>query len=112
MLFYGYVTCTITIVNNEVNLVIENVDGTYTRMLRAVTNKYWRDHLKNEQLYEYIPKIIKSIRMQILGSSIITGEANMNMSLSNILPCQPRHGKHSRGCPREDVHIPNAGLPR
>ena len=28
----------------------KNIDGTYTRMLRAVTNKSRRDHLTNEQL--------------------------------------------------------------
>ena len=42
----------------------KKIDGAYTRMLRAVTNTSWRDHLTNKQLYGGIPKISKSIRMQ------------------------------------------------
>ena len=44
----------------------KNIDGAYTRILRAVMNKSWRDHLTNKQLYGGIPKISKSLRMQRL----------------------------------------------
>ena len=46
-------------------------------MLRDVTNKSWRDHLPNNQLYGDIPKIGKSIRMQRLSSLVTSGEAKM-----------------------------------
>ena len=57
-LVYGSVTWTLT------TSLEKKINRTYTRMLRAVTNKSWRDHLTNEQLYGDIPKISKSIRMQ------------------------------------------------
>ena len=60
VLVYGSVTWTLT------TALENNIGGTYTRMLRAVTNKSWRDHLSNEQLYGDITKISKSIRMQRL----------------------------------------------
>ena len=60
VLVYGSVTWTLTA------SLEKKIDGTYTRMLRAVTNKSWRDHLTNEQLYGNIPKISKSIRMHRL----------------------------------------------
>ena len=62
VLVYGSVTWTLTTSLEKK----KTIDGTYTRMLRAVTNKSWRDHLTNEQLYGDIPKISKSIRMQRL----------------------------------------------
>ena len=52
VLVYGYVTWTLT------TSLEKKIDGTYTRMLRAVTNKSWRDHLTNDQLYGDIPKLI------------------------------------------------------
>ena len=61
VLVYGCVTWTLTA------SLEKRIDGIYTRMLRTVTNKSWRDHLTNEQLYGDIPKISKSIRMQRLS---------------------------------------------
>ena len=50
VLVYGSVTWTLT------TSLEKNIDETYTRMLRAVTNKSWRDHLSNEKLYGDISK--------------------------------------------------------
>ena len=58
VLVYGSVTWTLT------QSIEKNIDGAYTRMLRVVTNKSWRDHLTNELLYGGKPKNRKSIRMQ------------------------------------------------
>ena len=60
VLVYGSVTWTLT------QSIEKKIEGAYTRILRAVTNTTWRDHLTNEQLYGGIPKISKSIRMQRL----------------------------------------------
>ena len=60
VLVYDSVTWTITTSSEK------NIYGTCTHMLRALTKKSWRDHIKNEQLYDDIPKISKYIRMQRL----------------------------------------------
>ena len=50
---YSSVTWTLT------QSIEKKGDGAYTRMIHAVTNISWRDHLTNEQLYGDIPKISK-----------------------------------------------------
>ena len=52
VLVYGSVTWTLT------TSLEKKIDGTYIRMIRAVTNKSWRDHLTNEQLCGDIPKLV------------------------------------------------------
>ena len=39
------------------------IDVSYTRMLHAVTNKSWRDHLTNEKLYGVILKKKQKMNM-------------------------------------------------
>ena len=92
MLVYGSVTWTLT------TSLEKKIDGTYTRMLRAVTNTSWRDHLTNEQLYGDIQKISKSIRMQRLR---FTGHCwrSKDEVASDLVLWQPQHGNRSRGSP-------------
>ena len=40
---------------------LEKVDGNYTRMLRAILNKSWRQHPTRHQLYGNLPPITKTI---------------------------------------------------
>ena len=69
MLVYGSVTWTLTA------SLEKKIDGTYTRMLLIVTNKSWRDHLTNEQLYGDIPKISESeVRWLLLEKQILSNE--------------------------------------
>ena len=76
----------------------KKIDGTYTRMLRAVTNKSWRDHLTNEKLYGVIQKISKSIRMQRLRFSGHNWRSKYEVA-SDLILWQPHHGNRSRGYP-------------
>ena len=39
-------------------------DGNYTRMLRAVLNKCWKQHLKKQHLYSYLPPTSKAIQVK------------------------------------------------
>ena len=39
------------------------LDGNYTRMLRAILNKSWRQHPTRHQLYGHLPPIIKTIQV-------------------------------------------------
>ena len=40
----------------------KKLDGNYTRMLRAVLNKSWRQHPTRHQLYGHLPPITKTIQ--------------------------------------------------
>ena len=92
VLVYGSVTWTLTA------SLEKKIYGTYTRMLRAVTNKSWRDHLTNEQLYGNISKISKSIRMQRLRFAGHCWRSKYIVA-SDLILWQPQNGNRSRGRP-------------
>ena len=57
MLLYGCTTGTLT------KLLEKKLDGNYTRMLRAILNKYWRQHSPKHQLYGHLPPITKLFKL-------------------------------------------------
>ena len=42
----------------------KKLDGNYTRMLRAILNKSWRQHPTKQQLYGHLPPITKAIKVR------------------------------------------------
>ena len=56
ILLYGCTTWTLT------KRLEKKLDGNYTRMLRAILNKSWRQHPTKHQLYGYLPPITKIIQ--------------------------------------------------
>ena len=42
----------------------KKLDSNYTRMLRAVLNKSWRQHPMKQQVYGHLPPIIKTIQVR------------------------------------------------
>ena len=42
----------------------KKLDGNYTRMLRAILNRSWRQHHKKQQLYGHPPPIRKTIQIR------------------------------------------------
>ena len=42
----------------------KKLDGSYTRMLRAILNKSWRQHPTKHQLYGHLPPITKTIQVR------------------------------------------------
>ena len=42
----------------------KKLDGNYTRMLRAILNKSWRQHPTKQQLYGHQPPITKTIKIR------------------------------------------------
>ena len=44
--------------------IYKKLDGNYTRMLRAILNKSWRQHPTRHQLYSRLPPITKSIQVR------------------------------------------------
>ena len=58
ILLYGCTTCTLT------KRLEKRRDGNYTRMLRAILNKSWRQHPTRHQLYGHLPPITKTIQVR------------------------------------------------
>ena len=58
ILLYGCTTWTLT------KLMEKRLYGNYTRMLRAILNKSWRQHPTKQQLYCHLPLITKSIQVR------------------------------------------------
>ena len=58
ILLYGCTTWTLT------KRLEKKLDGNYTRMLRAILNKSWRQHPTRHQLYGYLPPITKNIQVR------------------------------------------------
>ena len=56
VLIYGSTAWTLT------KHLEDKLDGTYTKMLRAILNKSWKQHPTNDQLYGNIPKVSDIIR--------------------------------------------------
>ena len=58
ILLYGCTTWTLT------KRLEKKIDGNYTRMLRAILNKSWRQHPTKHQLYRHLPPIKKTIQVR------------------------------------------------
>ena len=58
ILLYGCTTWTLT------KRLEKKLDGKYTRMLRAILNKSWRQHPTRHQLYGHLPPITKTIQVR------------------------------------------------
>ena len=58
ILLYGCITWTLT------KRLEKKLDGNYTRMLRAILNKSWRQHPTRHQVYGHLPPITKTIQVR------------------------------------------------
>ena len=58
ILLYGCTTWTLT------KRLEKKLDGSYTRMLRAILNKSWRQHPTRHQLYGHLLPITKTIQVR------------------------------------------------
>ena len=58
MLLYGCTTWTLT------KWLEKKLDGNYTRMLRAILNKSWRQQPTRHQLYGHLPPITETIQVR------------------------------------------------
>ena len=58
ILLYGCTTWTLT------KRLKKKLDGNYTRMLRAILNKSWRQHPTRQQLYGQLPPVTKTIQVR------------------------------------------------
>ena len=58
ILLYGCTTWT------QTKRLEKKLDGNYTRMLRAILNKSWKQHPTRHQLYGHLPPITKTIQVR------------------------------------------------
>ena len=63
ILLYGCTSWTLT------KRMEKKLDGNYTRILRAILNKSWRQHPTRHQLYGHLPPISKTIMQDTAGEA-------------------------------------------
>ena len=76
------------------------LNGTYTRMLRAVLDISWKKHPTKQALYGNLPPIAKTIKERRLRFSGHCWRAKQEI-ISDVLFWHPRHGKRKRGRPEK-----------
>ena len=90
ILLYGCTTWTLT------KQLEKKLDGNYTRMLRAILNKSWRQHTTKHQLYGHLPPITKTIRVRRIR---LTGDCwrSRDELISDVLLWTPTYGREKAG---------------
>ena len=90
ILLYGCTTWTLT------KRMEKKLDDNYTRMLRAILNKSWRQHPTKQQLYAHLPPITKTIQVRRTRH---TGHywRSRDELISDVLLWTPSHGRAKAG---------------
>ena len=76
----------------------KKLDGNYTRMLWAILNKSWRQHLTKKQLYGHRPPITKTIQARRTKHAGLCWRSGDEL-ISNVLLWTPSHGQAKAGRP-------------
>ena len=76
----------------------KKLDGNHTRMLRAILNKSWRQHLTKQQLYGHLPPITKTIQVRQIKHSGHCQRSRDEL-ISDVLLWTPLHGWAKAGQP-------------
>ena len=92
ILLYGCTTWTLT------KRLEKKLDGNYTRTLRAILNKSWRQHPTRHQLYGHLPPITKSIQVRRTRHA---GHCwrNRDELIRDVLLWTPTYGRAKAGRP-------------
>ena len=83
ILLYGCTTWTLT------KWMEKELDGNYTRMLRAILNKSWRQHPTKQRLYGHRPPITKTIHVRRTRHCW----RSRDELISDVLLWTPSHGR-------------------
>ena len=73
-------------------------DGNYTRMLRAILNKPWKQHPTKQQLYGHLPPIMKTIKVKRTRHAGPCWRS-WNELIRDVLPWTSSHGREKTGRP-------------
>ena len=74
----------------------KKLDGNYTRMLRAILNKSWRQHPTRHQLYGHLPPITKTIQVRRTRHGGHCWRSRDEL-ISDVLLWTPTHGRAKTG---------------
>ena len=92
ILLYGCTTWTLT------KRMEKKLDGNYTRMLQAILNKSWRQHLTKQQLYGHLSPITKTIKIR-QNRHVGHCWRSRDELISDVLLWTPSHGRAKAGWP-------------
>ena len=92
ILLYGCTTWTLT------KRLEKKLDGNYTRMLRAILNKSWRQHLTKHQLFGHPPSITKTIQVRRTRHAGHCWRSRDEL-ISNVLLWTSTYGRTKAGRP-------------
>ena len=76
----------------------KKLDSNYTRMLRAISNKSWRQHPTKQQLYGHLPPIMKTIKIRWTRHAGHCWRSRDEL-ISDVLLWTPSHGRAKAGQP-------------
>ena len=92
ILLYGCTTWTLT------KWLEKKLDDSYTRMLRAILNKSWRQHPTRHQLYGHLPPITKTIQVRRTRQAGHCWRGRDEL-ISDVLLWTPIYGRAKAGRP-------------
>ena len=92
ILLYGCTTWTLT------KRLKKKLDGNYTGMLRAILNKFWRQHPTRHQLYGHLPPITKTIKVRWTRHAGHCWRSKDEL-ISDVLQWTPTYGQANAGRP-------------
>ena len=92
ILLYGCTTWTLT------KRLKKKLDGNYTRMLRAILNRSWRQHPTRYQLYGHLPPITKTIQVRRTRHAGYCWRSKDEL-ISDVLLWTPTYGQAKAGRP-------------
>ena len=92
IMLYGWTTWTLT------KRLEKMLDGNYTRMLRAILNKFWRQHPTKHQQYGHLPPITKTIQVRRTRHAGHCWRSRDEL-ISDILLWTPTYGRGKAGRP-------------
>ena len=92
ILLYGYTTWT------QTKRMEKKLDGNFTRMLRAILNKSWRQQPTKHQLYRHQPPITKTIQVRRTRHAGHCWRSRDEL-ISDVLLWTPSHGQAKAGRP-------------
>ena len=81
---------------HSLNDARKKLDGIYTRMVRAILNKSWKQHSTKQQLYGQLPPISKSNQVRLTRHARHCWRSKDEV-MSDVLLWTPRHGRASAG---------------
>ena len=76
----------------------KKLDGNYTRRLRAILNKSWRQHPTKQELYGHLPHITKTVQVRRTRHAGHCSRSRDEL-ISDVFLWTPSHGRAKTGWP-------------